>query len=340
VVPTDAPSSPADASAPLGHAPVMLAEVLRALAPVEGRIVVDATFGGGGYTRAILEAGAARVIALDRDPDAIVRGQSLAAQEPRLTLVHARFSELGRVVEEQGLGQVDAVVFDLGVSSFQLDQAERGFSFRFDAPLDMRMGRDGPTAAELIAESAEVDLARLLWNYGDERDARRIARALVAERQKAPIDTTRRLAEIVARAKGPGREVIDPATRTFQALRIAVNDELAELRQALDAAEHVIRPGGRFVTVAFHSGEDSIVKDFVNGRGGRIRRAYRHLPPVPEEEPRWGWLVDRPLRPAAGETDLNPRARSARLRAAMRLGAGVEFPGPARGAAGVSEDQP
>lgn len=322
-----------------GHAPVMLAEVLRVLAPSPGQVVVDATFGGGGYAAAILAAGVARVIALDRDPDAIARGQALAAREPRLSLVHARFGELHRVVTEQGLPGVDAIVFDLGVSSFQLDQAERGFSFRHDAPLDMRMGREGPTAAELIAEIPEADLAHLLWSYGDERESRRIARFVVAERQKAPIATTRQLAAIVARAKRPSKDGIDPATRTFQALRIAVNDELAELRDALDGAERALLPGGRFVAVSFHSGEDSIVKEFVNGRGGRIRRGSRHLPPVQEDEPRWGWLVDRPLRPGRQETDANPRARSARLRSAMRLGPGVDYPGPLRIAAGMSEDE-
>jgi 16S rRNA (cytosine1402-N4)-methyltransferase len=322
-----------------GHAPVMLAEVLRALAPIGEKTILDATFGGGGYTRAVLRAGASRVIALDRDPDAIERGRELATQAPRLTLVHARFGELDRVVEERGLAPVDAVVFDLGVSSFQLDQAERGFSFRHDAPLDMRMDKQGPTAADLIAQSGEVELARLLWNYGDERDARRIARAVVAERQKAPIATTRQLAEIVARAKGPSRELIDPATRTFQALRIAVNEELAELRAGLAAAERVVRPGGRLVAVSFHSGEDSIVKDFVNERGGRIRRAYRHLPPAPESEPRWSWLTDRPLRPDPSETEVNPRARSARLRAAVRLPADAEFPESARDADGTREDE-
>lgn len=339
MVPIDAPPSTSADRTGQGHAPVMLAEVLRALAPIGGKTILDATFGGGGYTRAILRAGAARVIALDRDPDAIERGRELAAQESRLTLIHARFGELDRAAEERGLAPVDAVVFDLGVSSFQLDQAERGFSFRHDAPLDMRMDKQGPTAADLVAQSGEVELARLLWNYGDERDARRIARAIVAERQKAPIATTRQLAEIVARAKGPSREVIDPATRTFQALRIAVNEELAELRAGLQAAERVVRPGGRLVAVSFHSGEDSIVKDFVNERGGRTRRAYRHLPPAPESEPRWGWLTDRPLRPEPSETEVNPRARSARLRSAVRLPADPGFPEAALDADGTREDE-
>jgi 16S rRNA (cytosine1402-N4)-methyltransferase len=322
-----------------GHAPVMLAEVLKALAPQPDQVVLDATFGGGGYTRALLDTGLRQVLALDRDPDAVARGQAIVDRDPRLRLIHARFGELDRVVADQGLESVDAVVFDLGVSSFQLDQAERGFSFRYDAPLDMRMDREGQTAAELIAEIAEIDLARLLWNYGDEREARRIARSVVAERQKAPIETTRQLADIVARAKGPSRELIEPATRTFQALRIAVNDELAELRAGLDAAERVLRPGGRLVTVAFHSGEDSIVKDFVNERGGRTRRANRHLPALPDEEPRWGWLIDRPLRPEAAETEQNPRARSARLRCAVRLGPGVTYRGPVRGLTDMMEGE-
>jgi 16S rRNA (cytosine1402-N4)-methyltransferase len=339
LVPTDATIPVLPTAPPTGHAPVMLAEVLRALGDLVGRTVLDATFGGGGYSRAILAAGADRVIALDRDPDAVARGRAMAADDPRLTIVHARFGELDQVAAAEGAPAVDAVVFDLGVSSFQLDQPERGFSFRYDAPLDMRMDRDGPTAAELLADIGEVELARLLWNYGDERDARRVARAVVAERQKSPVVSTRQLAEIVARAKGPSRELIDPATRTFQALRIAVNDELGELRQGLDAAEHALHPGGRLVTVAFHSGEDSIVKDFVNERGGRIRRANRHLPALADEEPRWGWLVDRPWRPGPEETGRNPRARSARLRSAMRLGAGITYRGPERVPADMSEGE-
>ncbi|HEX2527021.1 MAG TPA: 16S rRNA (cytosine(1402)-N(4))-methyltransferase RsmH [Geminicoccus sp.] len=339
LVPTDAPMAITPPASMSGHAPVMLAEVLKALAPQPDQVVLDATFGGGGYTRALLDTGLRQVLALDRDPDAVARGQAIVDRDPRLRLIHARFGELDRVVADQGLESVDAVVFDLGVSSFQLDQAERGFSFRYDAPLDMRMDREGQTAAELIAEIAEIDLARLLWNYGDEREARRIARSVVAERQKAPIETTRQLADIVARAKGPSRELIEPATRTFQALRIAVNDELAELRAGLDAAERVLRPGGRLVTVAFHSGEDSIVKDFVNERGGRTRRANRHLPALPDEEPRWGWLIDRPLRPEAAETEQNPRARSARLRCAVRLGPGVTYRGPVRGLTDMMEGE-
>ena len=338
MVPTDATPTVADRQTAQGHAPVMLAEVLEALAPSEGQVVVDATFGGGGYSRAILARGVARLVALDRDPDAIARGQRDLAGDPRLTLVHARFGELERVLADLGVPAIDAIVFDLGVSSFQIDQPERGFSFRYDAPLDMRMSKEGPTAAELLASLSEIELARMLWNHGDERDARRIARAVVAERQKAPIDTTRRLAELVARVKGQGREGIDPATRTFQALRIVVNDELGELRTALDAAERVLRPGGRLVAVSFHSGEDSIVKDFVNERGGRIRRAYRHLPPLAEVAPRFAWLVDRPQRPGLAETESNPRARSARLRAAVRLGEGYEHRAPEQGDPGMSGD--
>lgn len=323
-----------------GHEPVMLGEVLRYMAPAPGQTIIDATFGGGGYTRALLAAGVDMVLALDRDPDAVARGQDLVAQEPRLKLAHARFGELDQVVAAiKPPMSVDGIVFDLGVSSFQLDQAERGFSFRHDAPLDMRMEREGQTAAELIASIAEVDLARLLWNFGDEREARRIARMVVTERQKEPISTTRQLADIVARAKGPSRELIDPATRTFQALRIAVNDELAELRLGLAAAEQVLRPGGRLVTVAFHSGEDSIVKDFINERGGRTRRANRHLPSLPEEEPRWGWVTDRPVRPEPAETERNPRARSARLRGAIRLGRGVVYKGPERDLADTAEGE-
>jgi 16S rRNA (cytosine1402-N4)-methyltransferase len=322
-----------------GHEPVMLGEVLRIMAPASGHTIIDATFGGGGYSRALLAAGVGMVLALDRDPDAVARGQELAAQDPRLKVVHARFGELDQVVAAEPAMSIDGIVFDLGVSSYQLDQAERGFSFRYDAPLDMRMDREGPTAADLIASIGEVDLARLLWNFGDEREARRIAKAIVAERQKAPISTTRQLADIVARAKGPSRELIDPATRTFQALRIAVNDELAELRHGLEAAERVLRSGGRLVTVAFHSGEDAIVKDFINDRGGRTRRTNRHLPSLPEEEPRWGWITDRPVRPKPIETERNPRARSARLRGAIRLGPGVVYRVPERDPADAAEGE-
>lgn len=316
----------------------MLDAVLRLLAPGAGQIVVDATFGGGGYSRALLDRGVDRVIGLDRDPDAIERGRPLADADPRLSLVEARFGDLAAVVDDLGLDGVDAVVFDLGVSSFQLDQADRGFSFRFDAPLDMRMSREGPSAADLVAELAEPELARLIWTYGGERDSRRIARAIAMARVEAPILTTRRLADIVTRAKRPSREVIDPSTRTFQALRIAVNDELGELRRGLDAVDEVVRPGGRLVTVAFHSGEDQLVKEFVNARGGRLRRPSRHLPHQADDERRWGWLVDRPLRPTLAEIDANPRARSARVRGALRLGDGVDYAGPERVVA-MTEDE-
>ncbi|WP_407928210.1 16S rRNA (cytosine(1402)-N(4))-methyltransferase RsmH [Elioraea tepida] len=306
-----------------GHTPVMLAEVLGLLAPRDGRTYLDATFGGGGYTRAILEAAACRVFALDRDPDAIARGAALAARFPgRLCLIEGRFGDMVALLAERGVAALDGVVFDLGVSSFQLDDPRRGFSFRNDGPLDMRMGRAGPTAAELVNTLSERALAALLLEFGEERYARRVARAIVRARAEAPIDTTARLAVVVRDALPPSADGIDPATRSFQALRIAVNDELGELERGLAAAISLLAPSGRIVAVSFHSLEDRLVKRHLAEASGRAARPSRHDPaalasaPAP---PALRLLTPKPLRPSAAEVATNPRARSARLRAAERL---------------------
>ena len=318
------------------HRPVLLDQALDALAPQDGGVYVDATFGGGGYSRAILERADCRVLGFDRDPDAVARGRELAAAHPGLTIVHAPFGEMHPRLQAAGLAQVDGIVFDLGVSSFQLDQRDRGFSFQGDGPLDMRMSRSGATAADLLAELGEAELMRLLSDLGDEPQARRVAKAIVAARRVYPIVTTAALAGIVARAKGGRQGPRDPATRTFQALRMAVNDELGELERGLAAAEALLRPGGRLVVVAFHSGEDALVKSFVNRHGGRQEQPSRHLPPVVLAPPRWRWVRHGTAKPSAQEVGSNPRARSARLRVAERLadaGAAEGEGGPWRHAA-------
>jgi 16S rRNA (cytosine1402-N4)-methyltransferase len=297
------------------HVPVLAEAVCGFLAPLEGARLLDATFGGGGYARLWLERGAAAVVGLDRDPTAVARGRALEAEEPRFTMRAGRFGELHR----HGEGPFDGVAFDLGVSSFQLDDAARGFSFRHDGPLDMRMGGDGPSAAELVATLDEAELARLFRDYGEERRARRVARRLVQRRRERPFTRTRDLAEVVRAAVGGGGD-LDPATRVFQALRIAVNDELGELERGLGAALDVLAPGGRLVVVSFHSLEDRVVKRFVQREAGRVPGPSRHqpaaaAPPAPRLEP----LTRRVVRPDEAEIARNPRARSARLRAARRL---------------------
>ena len=280
---------------------------------------VDATFGGGGYSRPMLDAAACRVIAFDRDPDAVARARALAAERAAFTIVHAPFGEMREGLATVGVRAVDGIVFDLGVSSFQLDQGERGFSFQVDGPLDMRMSRSGPSAADLVNELGEPELARLLFTLGDEPQARSVARAIVKARAAAPLTTTGALAAVVARAKGGRQGPRDPATRTFQALRMAVNDEVGELERGLAAAEALLRPGGRLAVVSFHSGEDGAVKAFVNRHGGRQAQPSRHLPPIAFESPRWRWVKTGVIKPSAAELAANPRARSARLRVAERL---------------------
>jgi 16S rRNA (cytosine1402-N4)-methyltransferase len=301
---------------PARHIPVMLAEVLDALRPGAGQTVVDGTFGAGGYTTAILDAGAS-VVAIDRDPDAIAGGAGLAQQfGDRLRLVQDRFSRLDEVAGEP----VDGVVLDVGVSSMQLDQAERGFSFRGDGPLDMRMARSGPTAADIVNRFKAGDLARIFGLLGEERHAGRVGRMIEKRRLARPFERTRDLADAIEALLGRGpKDKIHPATRTFQGLRIFVNDELGELARALFAAERALKPGGRLVVVTFHSLEDRIVKKFMADRSGSTGGS-RHLPEVAANVPtfaRSGTIVAA----SDAEADANPRARSAKLRAAIRTDA-------------------
>lgn len=305
-----------------GHQPVMLSEVMAALAPRDDGIYVDGTFGAGGYSRALLEAANCVVWGIDRDPDIVARGQALARAFPgRLTLVPGRFGRMDVLLGARGVGDVDGVALDLGVSSLQLDDPARGFSFRRDGPLDMRMERTGPTAADVVNQADEGQIARILRDFGEERRARRIARAIVTARKRAPITRTLELAKLVRSVGRPSADGIDPATRTFQALRIYVNDELGELERGLEAAERLLKAGGRLAVVCFHSLEDRMVKLFLNERGGRAPRPHRHAPPDPEpaRPPTFRLRFRGALKPKDEEVAANPRARSARLRAAERV---------------------
>jgi 16S rRNA (cytosine1402-N4)-methyltransferase len=304
---------------------VLLAEVLGSLSPRDGETYIDGTFGAGGYTRAILEAADCRVLALDRDPSAIAGAKPLTdIFGERLRLSESRFSQLDEVASDQGWAPVDGVVLDIGVSSMQLDQAERGFSFQADGPLDMRMSSAGRSAADVVNEMREEDLARIIYLYGEERRSRIIAKRIAETRRESPFTTTRQLAEVVSRAVG-GRRGDDqhPATRTFQALRIYVNDELGELVHALAAAERCLKPGGRLVVVTFHSLEDRIVKRFLSARSGKQSGVSRHLPEqsIKLAAPSFEIVNSRPLTPSKEELHVNPRSRSARLRAAIRSSA-------------------
>jgi 16S rRNA (cytosine1402-N4)-methyltransferase len=320
-----------------GHLPVMLPEVLQILAPSDGAAYLDGTFGGGGYAGAILDAApGCTLFAIDRDPDAIARGAALAARFPgRLHLLPGRFGDMLDLLAEQGVAALDGVVLDLGVSSFQLDQPERGFSFQSNGPLDMRMGKVGKSAQDIVNSLPESELADLLFDLGEERHARRIARAIVAARRQESIATTGRLAEIVRAAAPRDPSGLDRATRSFQALRIAVNDELGEVERGLHAAAQLLAPGGRLVVVAFHSLEDRLVKRFMARSAGRGAGASRHDPaslgPAVSRRGAGGaaaaatdaggfrLMTPRALRPSARETEANPRSRSARLRAIERL---------------------
>ncbi|MFD1332062.1 16S rRNA (cytosine(1402)-N(4))-methyltransferase RsmH [Methylopila musalis] len=308
------------------HTPVMLAEVLDALAPADGELFFDGTFGAGGYTRALLQAADCRVIATDRDPTAIAAGYDMVAEfKGRLTLVEDRFSNLSHVLDQLGVAAIDGAVFDVGVSSMQLDQAARGFSFRNDGPLDMRMGGEGPSAANLVGELGEKEIAAILRTLGEERRAGAIARAIVAARETAPVTTTLRLADIVESVLGRSYDGVHAATRTFQALRIAVNDELGELARALFSAESRLKPGGRLCVVSFHSLEDRIVKTFLADRTRTLPGGSRHMPAAAVPPATFTALARGVVKPSSDETSVNPRARSAKLRAAVRTEA------PARG---------
>jgi len=305
----------------ISHIPVLGREAVDMLAPRESGIYVDATFGAGGYSRSILGTQGTRVIGIDRDRSAIAGGFDLVEQSNgRLILVEDRFSNLAEICASQGVDAVDGVVMDVGVSSMQLDQAGRGFSFRLDGPLDMRMANHGPTAADVIARASEAELADVIYLFGEERHSRAVARAIVAARKEAPIATTRALADIVSRVVRSKPGDIHPATRTFQSLRIFVNEELDELQLALQVAERVLRRGGRLAVVSFHSLEDRIVKDFFNARG-KTGGGSRHLPEVKQAVPSFRLLTKRPVTPGEAEVAANPRARSAKLRAAERADA-------------------
>jgi 16S rRNA (cytosine1402-N4)-methyltransferase len=301
------------------HTSVLLDEVLDAMKPAPGETVVDGTFGAGGYTRAFLEAGAS-VVAFDRDPSA--RRFAEALPHDRFRLVEARFSEMA---ERVGEGVADGVALDLGVSSMQLDEAERGFSFMRDGPLDMRMGDEGPSAADLVNTAEPTELAHILYVYGEERQSRRIAAAIARRRAEQPFTRTLELADFIEKALGGRRGAkVHPATRSFQALRIAVNEELSELEAGLVAAERTLKAGGRLCVVTFHSLEDRIVKSFLAVRAGRTPGGSRHAPPLAAgAPPSFELLFSGARAPSDAEVQANPRARSAKLRAAVRTAAPV-----------------
>jgi 16S rRNA (cytosine1402-N4)-methyltransferase len=314
-------SGSAAAGGPAPHIPVLGAPALEFLNVRDGGVYIDGTFGAGGYTRAILDAANARVIGIDRDQTAIALGFDLVEQaQGRLTLVEDRFSNLDAIARDCGCESVDGIVLDVGVSSMQLDTPERGFSFRFDGPLDMRMGGEGPSAADVVNTAGERDLASIIFILGEERFSRQIARAIVKARAEARIETTRALADIVSSVVRTKPGDIHPATRTFQALRIFVNDELGELATALAAAEGVLKPGGRLVAVSFHSLEDRIVKTFLASRA-ETRGGSRHAPEVQRAAPSFTVLTKRPVVADEDEIARNPRARSAKLRAGERTDA-------------------
>jgi len=305
------------------HVPVLVHEAVAALEPRDGRLYVDGTFGRGGYSTALLKAADCRVYAVDRDPDAIRHGREIAAlHSGRLELIEGRFGDLTRLLTARGVAVVHGIVFDLGLSSPQVDDAARGFSFRGDGPLDMRMGAEGPSAADLVNELPEAELADIIWRYGEERQARRIARAIVRARAAAPIARTLELAALVRQVVRRSPDGIDPATRTFQALRIRVNDEIDELRRGLVAAEQLLAPGGWLAVVSFHSLEDREVKAFLRERSGGAARGSRHRPESGiRRAPSFRLATRRAIRPSDTECRANPRARSARLRTAQRTDA-------------------
>ncbi|WP_321397721.1 16S rRNA (cytosine(1402)-N(4))-methyltransferase RsmH [Emcibacter sp.] len=311
------------------HFPVLVNEVVEALSPADGEVLVDGTFGAGGYSRAALASANCVVWAIDRDPNVISTAGEVEQQFPgRFHLLQGCFSEMKELLAQEGISQVDGVALDIGVSSMQLDEAGRGFSFMQDGPLDMRMGGDVPSAADVVNDMEEEDLANIIYRYGEEHKSRRIARAITEARQEAPITRTRQLADIVSRAVGQkraprGKKQIHPATRTFQALRIYVNDELGELERGLEAAEQILSPGGRLCVVTFHSLEDRIVKNFFRERSGETARVSRHRPMAQdgEDEPTFEMIFRGGKKPSREEIELNARSRSAKLRAGRRTAA-------------------
>jgi 16S rRNA (cytosine1402-N4)-methyltransferase len=300
----------------------MLPEVMAALAPCDGETYLDATFGGGGYAQAILQAASCTLFAIDRDPAAVARGAAMAARYPgRLHVLQGGFGDMLALLQARGITALNGVVMDLGLSTYQIDNPARGFSFRADGPLDMRMGAAGPTAADLVNRLPEAELADIFFHLGEERFARRIAKVIVTTRLAAPITTTAQLAGIIRGVVPRARDGIDPATRSFQALRIRVNDELGEIERALEAAATLLAPGGRLVVVSFHSLEDRLVKQFFNAAAGRAPLPSRHDPraQIDRETAHFRLLTAKAARPGAAEIHANPRARSARLRALQRL---------------------
>lgn len=319
-------TTPGHSNSMFSHTPVLLREVLDVLTPRDGAIYVDATFGAGGYSRAILEAAECTVWGIDRDPEAQDRAADLMARFPgRLTVLQGCYGDMAELLEEAGAEKIDGIAFDLGVSSMQLDNAERGFSFRANGPLDMRMSKDGMTAADVVNKFSEQELADIIYKYGEERASRRIAKTIIEVRAEKPITTTTELARLIRGVVKKSKDKIDPATRTFQALRIYVNDELGDLERGLRAAEALLAPGGRMAVVSFHSLEDKIVKGFLRDRSGGAARPSRHLPVSGEDQ--WAPSI-RPVhrgavKALADEVSANPRARSARLRAGERTDAPV-----------------
>lgn len=310
------------------HFPVMRDEALQMLNLKDGGTYVDGTFGNGGYTDSMLKAANTNVIAIDRDPDAVARaGRFTAIYGDRFTIIPGAFGDMATLLAGRGITQVDGIVLDLGVSSPQLDEAARGFSFREDGPLDMRMSQDGPSAADVVNTMAADKLADIIYELGEEKQSRRVAQAIVDARQIAPIETTLQLAKIVRSVVRKSNDGIDPATRTFQALRLHVNDELGELQRALASAAQLLAPGGRLVVVSFHSLEDRIVKHFLRAQSAHGASPSRHLPPLPgaanDGRPAFTVLTRSAMPPSPEECRANPRSRSARLRAAERTAAPI-----------------
>ncbi|MEC9078268.1 MAG: 16S rRNA (cytosine(1402)-N(4))-methyltransferase RsmH [Pseudomonadota bacterium] len=313
------------------HKPVLIDEVIKAISPRDGAIYVDGTFGGGSYSRAILDKACCKVIGIDRDPmvDQLTRSWR-SKYEDRLLLLQGCFGDMESLLVRTGVGEVDGIALDLGVSSFQLDRPERGFSLKKDGPLDMRMSKNGTSATQVINEHSEEDIADIIFNYGEERRARRIARAITRARKETPITRTLQLAQIVRRCF-PNPHLsgsIDCATRTFQALRIFINDELGELERGLNATERLLKKGGIIAIVSFHSLEDRLVKKFFVNRSRETSGLSRHSPPqIDEKAPSLAINSHRPIRPSETETRTNPRARSARLRVATKLGVSADKTG-------------
>ncbi len=307
-----------------GHISVMTQEVLSGLKLRDGGTYIDGTFGQGGYTRAMLDAATTRVFGIDRDPAAITFGTKLISKyDGRLTLLQGCFGDMVSIMADEGISRVDGVMLDLGVSSPQIDDPKRGFSFRYDGPLDMRMECEGPTAADFINHASEEEIADVIFQYGEERYSRRIARGIVEARKIKPILSTSQLVQVIHANVRRAKDGIDPATRTFMALRIQVNDELGELDRGLMGAEKILGPGGRLAVVAFHSLEDRKIKSFLHEHSGVTAKGSRHMPEIiyPNLTPSFNLTKRGAIKPGADEVILNPRARSARLRVAERTDA-------------------